>query len=596
MNRHCFAGLLFTTLVLGATTRSASAEKPWLSGVVHLLSGSQTVRTSESLGKAGVSAFRVRVSWDQVQPTDTPTGCTPGVNCTPNDGTYYDWSIIDDAIACVNGTSSSPCNVATGQKLSVSISAGVNTPQWVYDAGAEPIDVVTSGNDVLPMPLPWDSVYKMKWYALIAAFGARYDANPTVAQVFFSGHGPQVLEFHVVTDEEDIIEFNSKAMEAGYMDKSDAIRQVSVEVVDKFVEAFPNTPTLFTGGNPWGGGMEGDDDEAFVDTYVTSGSPDGIEDGIRGLCKSTLKAWQSCDEHPLADPCWEDDGAPVHKLYPSGDQAIQQSTSNIRDFYAPENPVPFPTPPVPLRDLCEHEAISGGTYVEVYAYDLADARGSANDAMIELMNARLAKNLPPESLTVIFSNTAAGTLGTANQFVTTDPGTEVTNVNSTYPGGNATGYAIIPAQGGGTLSLTPGTPTATTPAADGKGWLWDVTTLEGKKLVAGDFTPLLRIRNQRAATLSVYLRLFKRSNAGPSAYTSIGVMSQTGISAGANSTIILSLSTLTTVAAVNFSVGDKLYADVVINWTAGAGQTGNIGIVRGLAANEQIATPGYDAQ
>jgi hypothetical protein len=60
-----------------------------------------------------VDGFRVREKWSDVQPTGDTT---------------YNWAEIDDALALAQ---------LVGKKISVSVGAGKNCPQRLYDAGAD---------------------------------------------------------------------------------------------------------------------------------------------------------------------------------------------------------------------------------------------------------------------------------------------------------------------------------------------------------------------------------------------------------------------------------------------------------------------------
>jgi hypothetical protein len=89
----------------------------------------------------------------------------------PN-GTSFDWSLMDDALAAAQ---------CAGVKMSLSVAAGIQTPRWVYNAGA-PQFQFTAINELQMMPVPWDAIYLAKWQASVAALGARcrrpYNGKP----------------------------------------------------------------------------------------------------------------------------------------------------------------------------------------------------------------------------------------------------------------------------------------------------------------------------------------------------------------------------------------------------------------------------------
>jgi len=171
------------------------------------------------------------------------------------------------------------------------------------------------------------------------------------------------------------------------------------------------------------------------------------------------------------------------------------------------------------------------------------------------------------ALTTFLTNTASATLATANQLYSISGNPATTNVYNRV--GTATGYGECTAQGttgawaaGGTL-----------PAPTGKGFLFDVTTLEGNQFAAANWNGTVRLncaQNGNAApnagtlTADIIMRAYKRSGGG--VYTSIVTITLAGqtIPSGFTS---FSLPT-TAGSAMTFSTGDKLYVDVWLNVTA----------------------------
>src|SRR5207244_1873088 len=80
------------------------------------------------------------------------------------------------------------------------------------------------------------------------------------------------------------------------------------------------------------------------------------------------------------------------------------------------------------------------------------------------------------------------------------------------------GYMELLSQGGS------GTVTASLPAPSGKGWLFDVTTLERKRIIAGNWSASFAISDNTSSGpfSSLTIRAYKRSATG--VYTSIGTM------------------------------------------------------------------------
>ena len=84
---------------------------------------------------------------------------------------HYNWTPIDQAVA-VTGKA--------GKKTMLRVVAGINSPEWVLQAGAQVFDF--SNTDLahpknyaanLRMPIPWDEVYLKSWEEFIRAFGKR---------------------------------------------------------------------------------------------------------------------------------------------------------------------------------------------------------------------------------------------------------------------------------------------------------------------------------------------------------------------------------------------------------------------------------------
>lgn len=193
------------------------------------------------------------------------------------------------------------------------------------------------------------------------------------------------------------------------------------------------------------------------------------------------------------------------------------------------------------------------------------------------------------ALTLYGSNVASSTLGTACKLATTTGGTE-TSVTTTGPA-SGTGYVEIFSQTG-TASLN-----ASLPAPDGKGWLFDATTLEGQTITAGNWSASFGAQDN-AGTGPVQgftIRFYKRSSGGT--YTSIGSLSigSTTITT-TRTTYNFSASSLSSMA---FSTGDKLYVDLFIQ-ASGWGSDPIVNYVSnsataGVANDLQINTPGYSA-
>nr|MBA3827218.1 hypothetical protein [Ktedonobacterales bacterium] len=159
--------------------------------------------------------------------------------------------------------------------------------------------------------------------------------------------------------------------------------------------------------------------------------------------------------------------------------------------------------------------------------------------------------------------------------------------------GTSTGYGEATSQGTATAWAAGGA----LPAQSGKGWLWDVTTLEGATIPTGNYTPSVRFSTSIGTiTADIICRYSKRSSGGT--YTLIGTITLTGQAFSTTTTeynlVAASLSSMA------FSTGDKLYWDIFLNITANSSGSAaaNVNVSMASSASQgtaqiQTVTPGY---
>lgn len=168
------------------------------------------------------------------------------------------------------------------------------------------------------------------------------------------------------------------------------------------------------------------------------------------------------------------------------------------------------------------------------------------------------------ALTLYQSNDAATTLTSAKRYYsttnTTSHTSHTTGINST----TALGYDTVRA-GGNSGNVWAGSGSA--PAPSGVGLLLDDTSLEGQTIAAGVWTTLLRGNlSAGTATGDLYAYYYKYNGGSYTAIGSAVLAAQSLSSTAANWT--LSSGSL---PAVAFGVGDKLYVEFDINFTALSG-------------------------
>ena len=215
---------LLTVLVLGTFNNAFCQLKSWPKGVYCLLpfqDGSQpdsvmvknlVKDTTWTMSSALVTGMAVRVAWSVVEPSN-------GV---------YDYTVFDQAVAL---------GQQYGKKVSLSITAGTFTPQWVYSAGAQQFNFTLSTGQAQIMPLPWDPVFQAKWFALIQQLGKRYDGNAVVSYVAMGGVGRQ-METYFVQVPLDITEFDATNGQELWLNATEANAWT-------FAQAFPRTQILY---------------------------------------------------------------------------------------------------------------------------------------------------------------------------------------------------------------------------------------------------------------------------------------------------------------------------------------------------------------
>jgi PKD repeat protein len=145
-----------------STTASVQAIYTPTTGIYALGNPNGTI-SKQILSNANVDGIAVRATWDFLESSE-------GV---------YNWSYLDNQIAAAANA---------GKKISLSIAAGVNTPSWVYSAGAQSFTFKTSASSpTQKIPLPWDPVFLTKWESFIVALGQRYGSNPTISHLAITG-------------------------------------------------------------------------------------------------------------------------------------------------------------------------------------------------------------------------------------------------------------------------------------------------------------------------------------------------------------------------------------------------------------------------
>ena len=124
-----------------------------------------------------VHGIAFRTQWSRVEPSEH----------------NYFWDVLDQCASLAE---------ANGKTFSILVTAGVTTPQWVFDAGATKFEVSEENGSVGSMPVPWDKVFQNKWSSFVSALATRYGSNPNLVYVVMGGFGRRAESFFVTTEED----------------------------------------------------------------------------------------------------------------------------------------------------------------------------------------------------------------------------------------------------------------------------------------------------------------------------------------------------------------------------------------------------------
>jgi hypothetical protein len=208
-------------------TPSAFAEP---SGAFCLFTVDEDVTGAPEWNDTFISGFAVRVKWSMLEPAK---------------GTYS-WAYLDAAVAKAQ---------ATGKKVAISVIAGCDSPQWVFNAASQILAL--TGKDAeagTRMPAPWDTNYLAAWTEFISNLGARYGGLPAIAYFTATGLG-HTEECYLDAHRKDAPEFQPQAW-------LDAARQI----VTAYTAAAKGTPFVVAWGKP-APGQDGKESGCMYQVY-----------------------------------------------------------------------------------------------------------------------------------------------------------------------------------------------------------------------------------------------------------------------------------------------------------------------------------------
>jgi hypothetical protein len=245
-------------LLLTFATAAYAQQKPDPAGIVRLFSiDGAHPENNPSWTNTNIDGMRIRPNWDDIQPSPST----------------LDWSSIDNLF-----------DLATqhGKFIGLSVTAGIFTPQWVYQAGATEYHLQDGSG--YSMPLPWDAVFQTNWLAFVHAMGQRYDGNPALGYVVISGLG-QVIETVMAQTTAD-----DNALTA--LGGPPAWVTAAEQIIAAYARDFPTTPFFITASQPFLGPETMLDLQTVIDWAVAT------YPGRFGIMNATLSAHSSTVYYP----------------------------------------------------------------------------------------------------------------------------------------------------------------------------------------------------------------------------------------------------------------------------------------------------------
>jgi hypothetical protein len=171
----------------------------------------------------------------------------------------YDWSYLDTEIARA---------AAAGKQILLRVpSGGLNTPQWVFDAGVQTFSFVDDNpfhdtyNTTVSIPVFWDPIFLEKKTRFIGAVGERFAAVPAVVLISSSCANATTDDWNVPRTETDVENWLA-------LDYTSAkLIEACTAIIDATMAAFPDRLALMAVGR---NGNRLDPDPDYVARSVAS--------------------------------------------------------------------------------------------------------------------------------------------------------------------------------------------------------------------------------------------------------------------------------------------------------------------------------------
>ncbi|MCX7011544.1 MAG: beta-galactosidase [Candidatus Sumerlaeota bacterium] len=218
-------GVSFLSAATGSSDSSQPASKP---DIPAPMTGLTWMSGKMSDGQAWVDGIEKTLSenphlsgvflggqWDSLEPRQG----------------RFEWSTLDAGIEVVR---------RHGLFYKIVLKPGSNTPQWVYDLGAQTFETLGTNpyrkdtyNKPQIIPIPWDPIFLREFERFVRAAGERYSADPRCAAVTVTGANFASNEMHLPKKAPGDQE---KWAALGFRDK---LIEAYKTYIDLFGEAFP---------------------------------------------------------------------------------------------------------------------------------------------------------------------------------------------------------------------------------------------------------------------------------------------------------------------------------------------------------------------
>ena len=137
----------------------------------------------------------------------------------------FQWALLDSQFAAAD---------RYGKRVTLAVLNGPACPGWLFAQGAEPFPYLFRGSPNT-LAVPWDSVFIAKWGATVAAVGARYRNQASLALVHATHSTGNGFEMQLPSTPTDVSNWQARGYSHARVIDSWA------RVLDAFADAFPTT-------------------------------------------------------------------------------------------------------------------------------------------------------------------------------------------------------------------------------------------------------------------------------------------------------------------------------------------------------------------